>query len=139
MFAIALWDKTSQTLILARDRLGKKPLFYFWDGTQCIFGSELKALLQHPAITKEIDTQSLVQYFAFGYVPTPRSIFRHVFKVPPGSFISFCGRTKNEANFWELPGNEMLISEEDALEQLDQLLQDAVKIRLESDVPLGFL
>jgi len=139
MFAVAIWDKRERKLILARDRLGKKPLFYYWDGQgDVVFASELKALLAHPRVTRAIDQDSLALYFAFGYVPTPRTIFRNIYKVPQGSFITFRGAERAIDSYWDLPLEERSIKEADALDELDALLHDAVKLRLESDVPLGF-
>ena len=139
MFAIAVWDRKEKKLILARDRIGKKPLFYFWNGKTCVFGSELKSLLLHPNVTKEIDEESMAKYFTFGYVPSPFSIFKNIKKVLQGSFIVFKNEKMDEIRFWDLPVSEMRISEEDALYELEALLEKAVAIRLESDVPLGFL
>ena len=139
MFAIAIWDDKARRLVLARDRLGKKPLFYSWDGLRCVFGSELKALMQFPGLDRRIDTQSLAQYLQFGYVPTPRSILQGTFKVARGSSISFDSNGMFEQQYWRLPNTQIVISEDEAVEELDRLLNEAVKIRLESDVPLGFL
>lgn len=138
MFAVALWDSASRTLLLARDRLGKKPLFYYWDGGRVVFGSELKALLAHPRVPRRVDPQSLAQFFAFGYVPTPRSILKDVYKVPQGAVVSFQGGTRTMAPFWGMPVQELPLSEADACDRLEALLLDSVRIRMFSDVPLGF-
>jgi asparagine synthase (glutamine-hydrolysing) len=138
MFAIALWDRTSRTLVLARDRLGKKPLFYYWDGTLCVFGSSLAAIAQHPSVRRIVDEQSLAQYFAFGYVPTPRSIYRDTFKVRQGAYVRFAKGQHFERLYWDLPDETGECPEERALEELDALVHDSVARRLQSDVPLVF-
>lgn len=139
MFAVAIWNPAARRLVLARDRLGKKPLFYYWDGSgRVVFGSQLSALLEHPIVDRVLDEESLAHYFRFGYVPTPRTIFKNVFKVPQGSMITFEGGRRTIEAYWELPSEEVAIDEEEAVDELDHLLQDAVRIRLESDVPVGF-
>src|SRR5690606_19982034 len=87
MFAFALWDAAKQRLFLARDRMGKKPLYWTVREGQFIFASELKALLHHPAVERELDTESLAAYLAYEYVPAPRSIYKNVHKLEPGHFI----------------------------------------------------
>jgi asparagine synthase (glutamine-hydrolysing) len=138
MFAAALWEPTEQRLVLARDRIGKKPLFYYWNGGEVVFGSELKALLRHPRVVRELDEDSLAHYLTFAYIPTPRTIFKHVYKVPQGATVTFHRGERVTAPFWELPEDELVIDEHEALDELDRLLRDAVRVRLESDVPLGF-
>lgn len=89
MFAFALFDRNTQTLFLARDRLGIKPLYYsMLDGGTVVFGSELKALLRHPDLSREIDPFAVEDFFAFGYIPDPRSIYRSVSKLPPGHTLT---------------------------------------------------
>lgn len=139
MFAVAVWDREARTLVLARDRIGKKPLFYYSDGAGVVvFASELKALLEHPDVPRELDEESLAWYFSFGYIPTPRTIFKNIYKVPQGATVTFRDGVRTITPYWELPTDEVEVSEADAVDELDALLQDAVKIRLESDVPLGF-
>ncbi len=141
MFAFALWDRNRQTFFLARDRLGVKPLFYsvLPDNT-LVFGSELKALLCHPKLSLEIDPRSVEDYFAYGYVPEPRTIYKHAFKLPPGHSLTI-QRGKavpSTKEYWDLlfqPGDR--ISERDAQAELIERLREAVKIRLISEVPLG--
>jgi asparagine synthase (glutamine-hydrolysing) len=89
MFAFALWDREQRTLSLVRDRVGIKPLYYGWSGATLLFGSELKALRSEPSFTAEVDRDSLAPYFRYGYVPSPHAICRDVFKVVPGTCISF--------------------------------------------------
>lgn len=140
MFAIALWDNRIQTLFLMRDRVGKKPLYYYNDGRQLAFASELKAILELPGISKEIDTVALDAYFSFGYVPSPLSIFKKIRKLKP-AHISKCSSAIDfkEEEYWDIDMNhtDFNISEDDAAERLLELFDESVKIRMVSDVPLG--
>ena len=141
MFAFALWDRNRQTLFLARDRLGVKPMFYaILPDNILVFGSELKALLCHPKLSLEIDPRSVEDYFAYGYVPEPRTIYRQALKLPPGHTLTIHrGKPVPSAKeYWDLlfqPGDQ--ISEKDAQAELIERLREAVKIRLISEVPLG--
>jgi asparagine synthase (glutamine-hydrolysing) len=141
MFAFALWDQKKQTLFLARDRLGVKPLYYsqLEDGV-IIFGSELKSLLVHPDLHREIDAYAVEEYFAYGYVPEPRTIFRGALKLPPGCVLSVPrgGRLPPPQEYWDVPFKPgPLITDDEAQEELIRRLQEAVKLRLISEVPLG--
>lgn len=139
MFAIALWDKRNQTLFLARDRVGKKPLYYHYDGKRLVFASELKAILEHPGIPRDLDHNALDSYFSFGYVPSPRSIFKDIKKIRPGH-MAICSKSEfKEIEYWDLDMNgfDPGITEEAAAEQLVELFDESVRIRLVSDVPLG--
>lgn len=138
MFAIALYDKEKKELLLARDPLGKKPLYVTLQKGVCVFGSELKALLSHPAVPRIIDMRALSHYLAREYVPTPLSIFEGVRKVMPGSVTRFSAGRLIEEFFWRpLPDTGQDISETEALEEFDALLSSSVSKRLISDVPLG--
>ena len=141
MFAFALWDQKKQTLFMARDRLGVKPLYYagLKDGV-IIFGSELKSLLVYPDLNREIDPLAVEEYFAYGYVPEPRTIFKGAFKLPPGCVLSVSRRGKlpQPKEYWDVPfkpGPPMTDGE--AQEELIRRLREAVKLRLISEVPLG--
>lgn len=140
MFAIALYDKKEGKLILARDRMGKKPLYYgIFEGT-LIFGSELKALIQHPLFERKLDVVSLNKYLQYEYVPTPHTIFKNVYKLEPGHYAVFDGSNLLKTRFWNIPIeqlNEENLSTRDLVSRFDTLLNDAVKKRLASDVPLG--
>lgn len=137
MFAIAIYDKKRNKLLLARDRMGKKPLYWAVYDKTLIFGSELKVLMSHPLFKKEIDLNSLNKYFSFEYVPTPHSIFKNVFKLESGTFLTWDGTGYKKTVFWKpsfLPKNNNF---ENALEELDYNLFQSVKDRLVSDVPVG--
>ncbi|HEY0408064.1 MAG TPA: asparagine synthase (glutamine-hydrolyzing) [Pyrinomonadaceae bacterium] len=139
MFVFALWDEGRRELFIARDRAGKKPLYYTLtpEGT-LLFGSELKSLLEHPSFRREIDQEALDAYLTFGYVPDPLSIFRGVRKLPPGHHLTFSrGRVKVE-QYWDFQYEPVAVGrEEDYLEELRALLDEAVRLRLVADVPLG--
>ncbi len=141
MFAIALWDKDKKKLVLARDRLGIKPLYYRVDSDRVLFGSEIKAILQDD-VEREIDLQALHDYLSFNYIPGPRTIFRHISKLPPGHRMTCSDGSVAITPYWEIPypalsGEEPKRSEESYCAELQDLLQDVVKQHLISDVPLG--
>ena len=141
MFAFALWDRNSETLFLARDRLGKKPLYYaLLPNGQFIFSSELKALMCHPGLPREVIPCAVEDYFAYGYIPEPNTILRHAFKLPPAHVLTLRrGQAVGEPRaYWDVPFEPMgPISEADASTELIDRLREAVKIRLISEVPLG--
>ncbi len=146
MFAFAIWDRTERTLYLARDRMGIKPLYYGSLGGVLIFGSELKALRVHPAWAGEIDRDALSAYFRKGYVPSPLSIYRGVYKLPPAHYLKISSpdvTTYTPQCYWNLSeiaerGELSTKTDPNALsDELDILLRDAVGLRMEADVPLG--
>ena len=140
MFAIAIWDEPQQQLLLARDRVGKKPLYYAEVNGKLVFSSEMASLLEFPAISREIDTVSLDNYFCLGYVPGPRTIFRQVKQVAPGHSLLWKNGVAHISRYWRLqPQPVHRSSEKEAAAELLQLLRDAVRIRLCSDVPFGAL
>jgi asparagine synthase (glutamine-hydrolysing) len=141
MFAIALWDMQERRLTLLRDRLGVKPLYYAWDGNTLLFGSELKALRAFRLWQAEIDPASLAEYFQFGYINAPRSIYRNVFKLPPGHWLeSGLHDEPVVQRFWSvLDALDIPLtgSEDELAEQLETLMVDAFRLRMVSDVPVG--
>jgi asparagine synthase (glutamine-hydrolysing) len=139
MFAFAIWDESEQKLFVARDRAGKKPLYYTTtpEGT-LVFGSELKSLLEHPETRRDIDPEAVDAYLSFGYVPDPLSIFRDVRKLPPGCHLTFARGRVSVEPYWDFTFEpDKSRSEEDWLEELRALLDEAVRVRLVADVPLG--
>jgi asparagine synthase (glutamine-hydrolysing) len=142
MFAFSVWDERKELLFIARDRVGKKPLYYTLtpQGT-FVFGSELKSLLQHPQVGREIDREALDAYFTFGYVPDPLSIFRGVRKLPPGHYLTWADGKLSVEQYWDFSYEQTPTMggarEEDYLDELRALLDEAVRVRLVSDVPLG--
>jgi asparagine synthase (glutamine-hydrolysing) len=141
MFAIALYDERQGTLLLARDRLGKKPLHYALQEGRLYFGSEIKTILAVQPDLAEIDHEGLLQYFYFGYIPDPCTAFRSIRKLPAGHLMEFRNGEIKIRQYWNLPeyGTHPAISEQECLEELERRLQEAVRIRLISDVPLGAL
>ena len=141
MFAFALWDATERRLFLARDRLGKKPLYYWQRERLFLFASEPKALLCHPAVGRAVDWSALHHYLAFGYTPAARSIFDEIRKLPPAHTATFADGRLTERCYWRLPtaaapGGARVTLEESAA-AIRRGLREAVRLRLESDVPLG--
>jgi asparagine synthase (glutamine-hydrolysing) len=139
MFAFGIFDSKAKRIFLARDRMGKKPLFYTSYGGHFIFASELKQILRSGLLPVEIDPDALNAYFALGYVPGGACLIRHVRKLPAGFFLDFdmCSRRITERQYWDAPGFDHGRNEAEVLEDLDALLCDSVKRRLVSDVPLG--
>jgi len=140
MFAFAVWDAQERRLFLARDRLGIKPLFYASVQGGLIFASEMKALLVHPDVEREIDPEGVDLYLTFRFVPAPWTILRSVRKLPPGTTLAWHGGEPQVARYWELPpageGGEVLDGLR-AADRLEALLAESVRSRLVSDVPLG--
>jgi asparagine synthase (glutamine-hydrolysing) len=142
MFAFAIWNDRSSELFIARDRTGKKPLYYAITppGT-LIFGSELKSLREHPQFRGEMSAEALDAYLTFGYVPDPLTIFRDVHKLPPGHHLMFKNGRATVEQYWnfqyEGERQHSAVREEDYVEKLRALLDEAVRIRLVADVPLG--
>ena len=141
MFAFAVYDRERESLFLARDRLGIKPLFYaILPDRQLIFGSELKALKQHPALPRSVDARAIEDYFALGYIPEPRTIFHDVHKLPPGHCILY---RRNEPlpsphEYWDLHFAPQPVESEAALgDELIERMREAVRVRLVAEVPLG--
>ena len=140
MFACAVWDEREQVLFLARDRLGIKPLYYWHRDQTLIFASELKALLQHPAVVRELDPQALSQYLTYEYVPAPRSIIKGIRKLPPGHWLRFQAQAGLRIRqYWDLNfrGKPELKGEQDCIDGLLEQFDRAVQRRMISDVPLG--
>lgn len=138
MFAFALWDKRRRCVFLARDHLGIKPLYYIVLGTQLVFASEIKALLEHPQCPREADLKSLGDLFTFRYVPSPKTLFNGVMKLPPGHCMTVTQDGLHIERFWTwTPAERTSVRESDLLEEYQALLQDAVRLQLRSDVPLG--
>jgi len=138
MFAVVLWDSRKEKLLLARDRVGKKPLFYFADNRRILFGSELKAILAADSLPRVLDHQALSDYFSLGYIPAPKTIYRAIRKVLPGHYLEASASGIRETSYWELSfGNVENRSEEEWCELLRHELCEATRVRLMSDVPLG--
>jgi len=143
MFALALWDRRRRQIVLARDRIGKKPLFYCHDGSRLIFGSELKAVTAGTPVSGNssafnLDLTALSDYFTFSYIPAPKSIYQEVRKVPAAHYIVLSEQGIRQHAYWDLHFDQVeQKNEEDWCESIRQALLEAVRVRLMSEVPLG--
>ncbi|MEC9093606.1 MAG: asparagine synthase (glutamine-hydrolyzing) [Planctomycetota bacterium] len=137
-FAIAIWDSIQQKLVLGRDRLGQKPLQYRHEGDRLLFGSELKSLLQVPDIPREINKKAIEEYLVYQYVPHPHSILKGFNKLAPGHYGVYEGNQFHVEKYWHPSFEEdRSLTEEQAGERLDELFNSSIKLRMQSDVPLG--
>jgi asparagine synthase (glutamine-hydrolysing) len=148
MFAFALWDRITRTLYLGRDRLGEKPLYYGRSGKTFFFASELKALKAYPSFKADISRNVVALFMRHMYISSPYSIYQGIFKLPPGTILTLdfrdTERTARPVPYWTVKdiaergaAQETKLSEEEAIDHLDQLLRDAVRLRMVADVPLG--
>ena len=138
MFAIAIWDSRRRRLVLARDRIGQKPLVYHAQPDRLLFASELKSLLQVGGVRREVDPGAIDEYLTYQYIPHPKTIFRGINKLPPGHLAVFQDGKLDVRPYWQPNLNaETSIGPSDAAEQLTELLSSAVEMRMRSDVPLG--
>lgn len=139
MFAFALWDSKKKLLLLARDRMGVKPLYYALQNNSIYFSSELKGLLSLPFIKREIDINSLNKYLSFENIPSPYSIIKNIYKLEAGKFLTLQDGKIKIDQYWDLPLDlpKLKITENEAIEEIERLFTQAVKGRLLSDVPVG--
>jgi asparagine synthase (glutamine-hydrolysing) len=138
MFAFALWDAKKRELFLARDHLGIKPLYYVTVGSQLLFASEIKSLLQHPACPREVDLEALAELFTFRYVPSPKTLFQKIMKLPPAHYMVASRVGLRIERFWDwVPRRQNGRKEADLIEEYRNLLEDAVRLQMRSDVPVG--
>lgn len=141
MFAVAIWDRRTRSLHLVRDRMGVKPLYYYWDGRTFAFASEIKAILALPQIQKAVDPRGIWDYLTFRYVPGPGSIWRNIHKVPPGHRLTVTvGSAPRIERWWDIPVPNITRRTGEALdEEFAYLFRDAVKMRMVADVPVGVM
>lgn len=137
MFGIALWDGRRKKLILARDRIGKKPLFYSWDGRRLVFGSEIKAIKAAGGFSAETDPEALTDYFSYGYVPAPKTIYKRVRKLLPAHYLVIEGETIRDEAYWDIRFEPLELSDAEWCERLLDETRAAVRSRLMSEAPLG--
>jgi len=146
MFALSLWDRQTQTLSLARDRMGEKPLYYGWVEDCFVFASELKAIKKFPGFNDKVDRNSLALFLRFNSIPAPYSIYKNIFKLAPGCIASLKLGSKeiNQTQFWSTEtiynqgaSSQFLGTENDAVHALDGVLMSAVNLQMQADVPLG--
>ncbi|MFH1046113.1 MAG: asparagine synthase (glutamine-hydrolyzing), partial [Candidatus Omnitrophota bacterium] len=136
MFAFALWDNNKERLFLARDRVGKKPLAYYYDGKNFFFASEIKALLQHD-LPRQIDNNAINYYLTYGYIPSPQSILKGIKKLPPAHILLLDKNGLTTKRYWQITYRKRALSFGEAKDRFKSLLAESVKLRLISDVPLG--
>jgi asparagine synthase (glutamine-hydrolysing) len=140
MFAIAIYDKLQQELYLFRDRLGIKPVYYYWDGENFAFASELKALKKLSGIPKEINRDSIRDFLHLGYIPTPGSIYRNIYKMSPGSYLTVSRTGMEQSKYWNIRNkisSNVITDKDQALVKLSDLIISSVQYQLKSDVPFG--
>src|SRR5213593_3851053 len=143
MFAFAIWDRRQKRLLLVRDRLGIKPVYYYASKGFFVFASEIKSLLEHPAVPREVDRESVDLYLTLRYVPGPRTMFKHIFKLQPGHWMTVDQNGVKTGQYWDL--NPLPLGEGAGLSQTDpqhveefsNLLEESVRLRLIAEVPLG--
>jgi asparagine synthase (glutamine-hydrolysing) len=138
MFAMAIWSERDRRLVLARDRLGIKPLYVRHVGNDLVFGSELKVLFEHPDVTRRLDRAALSDFLSLLYVPSPRTLVEGIEKLPSGHYLEWRDGVSKVTPYWQLRfAPDASITEDDAREELDRLLRESVREELVSDVPLG--
>jgi asparagine synthase (glutamine-hydrolysing) len=142
MFALALWDQRARQLVLARDRPGKKPLYYYWDDSIFVFASEITAILEHPGVDRGLNPRAVPLYLTYGYMPCPETFYHRIRQVPPGTYVVVRREgISGPIPYWELAfpraGDELRVSEREARREVRRLLTEAVRKRLVADVPLG--
>jgi asparagine synthase (glutamine-hydrolysing) len=139
MFAFALWDGRTNTLLLARDRVGIKPLYYVEAGNAVVFASEIKALLADPAVPREIAPEFIDRFLTFFYMPGEETLFRGVYKLPPGSLMVVRDGRATVKQYWDLRFQAASITLPDAERELARLFEECVRMHMIADVPVGFL
>lgn len=137
MFAIGLWDRKKRNLIIARDRLGIKPLYYYQGNGRFAFASEIKALLRIPGVERGVNLQGLYYYLGFEFVPSPLTMFEGINKLRPGHYLFYSPQGIEEKAYWEPSFAPVARSQEEAVEEMRALLKETVRKHLISDVPLG--
>jgi asparagine synthase (glutamine-hydrolysing) len=141
MFAFAIWDRKQKRLFLVRDRVGIKPVYYYAGKDFFVFASEIKSLLEHPKVPREVDRESLDMYLALRYVPGPRTIFKNIFKLQPGHWLTVDRFGVKIGQYWDLKfGNEASSSEafdRSSIEEFTQRFEESVRLRMIAEVPLG--
>jgi asparagine synthase (glutamine-hydrolysing) len=137
MFALAVWTQSKKQLILARDRLGIKPLYFYCAGHDILFGSEIKAIMAHPAVGRQVDIDGLNCFLRLNYVPAPYTMIQGIEKVPPGHFLEWVDGKAHLEAYWQPPSEIRSCDLEEAKEELDHLLKESISEHLIADVPVG--
>lgn len=143
MFAFAIWDRSTRTLFLTRDRMGIKPLYYYWDNQRLVFASEIKAILASGIVKREVNPQALWDYLTFRYVPQPETIWTNIHKLPPGHTLTISVDRPDPVvrRYWDIPyrDDRSIKSQAQYEQEFEELFLDAVRLRLIADVPVGIL
>ncbi len=138
MFAFAIWDKRKSMLFLARDRIGKKPLFYYYDGKTFIFASEIKSILEDYLVRRDINYEAFYDYFKYLYIPDPKTIYKNIHKLEPGYYMTCSREGIKKREYWDVSfAKEHTGSSKDISDELLHILDESVRLRMISDVPLG--
>lgn len=142
MFALGIWDKQHQTLFLARDRIGEKPLYYYQDQNRLIFASEIKAILADPTVPRQLNLRGLVNFLAFGHAVAPETIYQHIYKLLPGYYLLVHNGQVQITQYWDVGDEPQIagnipLTEDAYAEQIRKLLDDSVQRRMIADVPVG--
>jgi asparagine synthase (glutamine-hydrolysing) len=138
MFAFAIWDTKEKTMFLANDRIGKKPLYFFYEQAKLAFASELKALMVNSKISRDVDDSAVADFLKYAYIPYPKTIYKNIYKLKPGHFLMYGNGELSEKAYWDIDFAKPLnSSEEDIKEELFDLIQESTKYRMIADVPLG--
>lgn len=137
MFAIALWDARRGRFFMARDRVGIKPLYFYLGNERLVFGSEIKSLIVHPEVPRDVDLAALDLYLTLEYIPAPRTIYKEIRKLMPGHTLVLEHGRVTISQYWEIPHQPVSLDDAECAEYLAGLIKEAVRIRLMSDVPLG--
>lgn len=137
MYAMAFWDDSQNRLTLIRDRLGIKPLYYYWDGQRFLFASELKALVAHPAFRRRIDTEALQDYWTYGYVPHDRAIYQNTYKLPAGHRLTFAAGKVQVTPYWQPTYRPTTHKADELAQATRERIREATRTWMVSDVPVG--
>jgi asparagine synthase (glutamine-hydrolysing) len=141
MFGFAIWDEKTKTLLVARDRVGIKPIYFHWDNKALIFASEIKAILADPSLTAEVDPTVVRTFLTYFHTPGDKTLFRNINKLSPGHYLTVKNAELRVKQYWDLrfDGSRAAISRDDSIVQLNKLLSDTVREHMISDVPVGVL
>jgi asparagine synthase (glutamine-hydrolysing) len=137
MFAFALWDSRTKRLMLVRDRIGIKPLYYYWHDNKLVFASEIKAILECPEVVRQVNPQAMYDYLGFEFVPAPETMFAHVYKLPPGHYLIYENGQIQVREWWDLDFSPKQQSAKDIIEKTREMLDKYIRRILVSDVPVG--
>jgi asparagine synthase (glutamine-hydrolysing) len=138
MFAFGLWDEKKRKLLIARDKFGIKPLYFFCDNNQFIFASEIKAIIENRNIKREIDFASLSEYFYYRYIPSPKTIFKNISKLEPAHFLEIDSNLKiKKTEYFILKTDNLELPQKTVIKEIDEILRKSVQIHIRSDVPIG--